>query len=46
MKRKVCVICNTESYIDNFYNKHRDSKQYNIQRSTKRYYEKKDKLSN
>ena len=32
--------------IDSFYNKYRECKQCNIQRSMKRYYENKDKLSN
>ena len=32
--------------IDNFYNKYRECKQLNIQRSMKPYYENKDKLSN
>ena len=46
MERKVCVICNTEKSIDNFYNKYGEIKPCNIQRSMKRYYENKDKLSN
>ena len=46
METKVCVVCNTEKSIDNFYNKYRECKQCNIQRSMKRYYENKDKLSN
>ena len=46
MDSKVCVICNTEKSDDNFYNKYRECKQCNIQRSMKRYYENKDKLSN
>ena len=46
MESKVCVFCNTEKSIDNFYNKYRECKQCNIQRSMKRYYENKDKLSN
>ena len=46
MDRKICVVCNTEKSIDNFYNKYRECKQCNIQRSMKRYYENKDKLSN
>ena len=45
MDNKVCVVCNTEKSIDNFYNKYRECKQCNIQRSMKRYYENKDKLS-
>ena len=46
MESKVYVICNTEKSIDNFYNKYRECKQCNIQQSMKRYYEKKDKISN
>ena len=46
MDRKICVVCNTEKSIDNFYNKYRECKQCNILRSMKRYYENKDKLSN
>ena len=46
MESKVCVICNTEKSIDQFYNKYRECKQWNIQRSMKSYYENKDKLSN
>ena len=46
MDRKICVVCNTEKSIDNSYNKNRECKQCNIQRSMKRYYENKDKLSN
>ena len=45
MESKVCVVCNIEKSIDSFYNKHRESKQCNIKRSMKRYYENKDKLS-
>ena len=46
MDSKVGVVCNVEKYIDNFYNKYRECKQCNIQRSMKRYYENKDELSN
>ena len=46
MDSKVCVICNTEKSIDNFYNKYRECKQCNIKRSLKRYYENKENLSN
>ena len=45
MESKVCVICNTEKSIDNFYNKYRECKPCNIKRSTKRYYENKDKIT-
>ena len=46
MDSKVCVVCNIEKSNGNFYNKYRECKQCNIQRSMKRYYENKDKLSN
>ena len=46
MDRKICVVCNTEKSIDNFYNKYRECKQCNIKRSMKRYHENKDKISN
>ena len=45
MEGKVFVLCNTEKSIDNFYNKYRECKQCNLQRSMKRYYENKDNLS-
>ena len=46
MDRKVCDVWNTEKSISNFYNKYRECKQCNIQRSMKLYYENMDKLSN
>ena len=46
MDSKVCVVCNIEKSIDHFYNKYRECKPCNIQRSMKRYRENKDKLSN
>ena len=46
MDSKVCVVCNTEKSIDKFYNKYRECKPCNIKRSTRRYYENKDKISN
>ena len=46
MDSTICVICNTEKSIDNFYNKYRECKQCNLKRSMKRYYEIKDKFSN
>ena len=46
MGSKVCVVCKTEKSIDKFYNKYRECKACNIQRSMKRYFENKDKLSN
>ena len=45
METKFCVVCNAEKSIDSFYNKYRECKQCIIQRSMKRYYEIKDKLS-
>ena len=46
MDSKVCVVCNIEKSIDNFYNKYGECKQCNIKRCMKRYYENKHKLSN
>ena len=46
MDRKTCVLCNNEKSIYNFYNKYRERKPCNIKRSTRRYYENKDKISN
>ena len=46
MNSKVCVVCKIEKSFNNFYNKYRECKQCNIKRSTKRYYENKDKISN
>ena len=45
MDNKICVVCNIEKSIDNYYNKYRECKQCNIKRSMKRYNENKDKLS-
>ena len=46
MDNKICVVCNIEKSIDNYYNKYRECKQCNIKRSMKRFNENKDKLSN
>ena len=46
MDNKVCVVCNIEKSIDNFYNKYRECKPCNILGSTIRYYENKEKISN
>ena len=46
MDSKVCIVCNIEKSFDNFYNKYRECKQCNIETSTRRYYENKDKISN
>ena len=45
METKVCVICKTERNIDNFYNKYRECKPYNILRNTGHHYENKDKIT-
>ena len=45
MDSKICVVCNIEKSIDNFYNKYRECKQCNIKRSTKRYYDNKNQIS-
>ena len=45
MDSKICVVCNIEKSIDNFYNKYRECKPCNIKRSMKRYNENKDKIS-
>ena len=42
MDSKICVVCNIAKSIDNYYNKYRECKQCNIQRSMKRYRENKD----
>ena len=46
MDSKVCVVCTKEKSIDEFYNKYRECKPCNIKRSTRRYFENKDKISN
>ena len=46
MDSKTCVVCNIKKSIDNFYNKYRECKKCNFKRSTKRYNENKDKISN
>ena len=46
MDSKVCAVCNTGKSIDSFYNKYRECKPCNIRRSTRRYFENKDKISN
>ena len=46
METKVCVVCNTEKSIDNSYNKYRECKPCNIKRSTRRYFDNKEKISN
>ena len=46
METKICVVRSIDKTIDNFYNKYRECEQCTIQRSMKRYYENKDKISN
>ena len=46
MDNKTCKICNTGKIIDKFSNKCRECTQCNTERSLRRYYENKDKLSN
>ena len=46
MDSKICVVCNIEKSIDNFYNKYIECKPCNIKRSTRRYFENKEKISN
>ena len=43
---KFCAIFITEKSSGNFYNQNRECQQCSIERSLKRYYENKDKLSN
>ena len=46
MDRKICVVCNAEKSIEKFYNKYRECKPCNIRRSTRRYFENREKISN
>ena len=46
MERKICPHCNIEKNIEDFYNKYTECKLCNSNRSLKRYYENKDKISN
>ena len=46
MDSKICVVCNTEKSIDNFYTNYRECKQCIIKRNTRHYYENKEKISN
>ena len=45
MEKKVCTPCKIEKLIENFYNNYTKCKTCNSERSLKRYYENKDKLS-
>ena len=40
---KICVVSSIEKIVDSFYNKYRECKSCDIQRSLKRYYNNKDK---
>ena len=46
MDSKFCVVCKIGKSIDNFYNNYRECEQCNIKRSTRRYYENREKISN
>ena len=46
MDRKICTQCKIEKNVEDFFNKYTESKICNSNRSLKRYYENKDKLSN
>ena len=41
MDSKCCVICNTEKSFDSFYNKYKEGKPNNTEKSLRRYYENK-----
>ena len=46
MDSNICVVCNIEKSIDNFYIKYRECKPCNIKRSARRHFENKEKISN
>ena len=46
MERKLCTQCNLEKNIKDFYSKYTECKICKSNRSLKRYYENKDKMSN
>ena len=46
MERKTCTICNFEKDITNFYKRYTECKNCNRTRGLKRYYEKKEEMSN
>ena len=46
MDTKTCTMCNLENHINNFYEKYSECRDCNRTRGLKRYYEKKDKISN
>ena len=45
MVRKICTHCNIGKNIENSYNNYAECKNCNSNRSLKRYYENKDKIS-
>ena len=46
METKTCSMCKIEKHINNFYKKYSECEDRNRKRGLKRYYEKKDKISN
>ena len=46
MNTKMCTVCIIEKDINNFYKKYSECRDCNRTRGLKRYYEKKEKLSN
>ena len=46
MDTKKCTMCNIEKHINNFYRKFSECRDCNRTRGIKRYYGKKDKISN
>ena len=46
MDTKMCTNCNIEKHTNNFYKKYTECIDCNCARGLKRYYEKKDKISN
>ena len=46
MDTKVCIMCNNEKLINNFYKKYSECRDCNRARGLKRYYENKDKILN
>ena len=46
MDSKTCTMCKNEKHIKNFYKKYTESKDCNLTRGLKHYYENKDKISN
>ena len=45
MESKICTQCKIEKHINNFYKKYSESRDCNIKRGVKRYYDKKDSIS-